>query len=239
VLLAGSAARHFETRNPYFSRFCTDPVLALLWQHAINSPRECSDSLISLMNLGDQESIFGWNVTSCALRSILPAYVSLCDASAIRCEETMLAVPAADIEACEAVYEANGACSAQCAALRERVAEGNKCFESVWSVQEAIAHAANQTCADSGEWARHQLVEPIAALPGIARSPSHPAVAFVKRSSKRSEWHYRAETLNSKCSGLYNSSTLLSSELPDAQGILDSAWGMSRLPANAAGFPRA
>jgi len=140
------------------------------------------------------------------LRSLLPAYVALCDAKAIQCEETMLAIPKAETDACLPLYQANGTCSPQCAALAGQLSS-NKCFESVWSVQEAIAYAANQSCGDSA--------------------------AFVSRTSKSSEWRRQVYGLNLKC----NPSVPFPVELPDAQRVLDAAWSASRVFNQTAGDP--
>jgi len=113
----------------------------------------------------------------------MPAYVALCDQKAIQCEETMLAIPMAVNNECLPLYEANGTCTPQCAQLANDLSSRcvcdsqllvtictaalvlllwlhscSKCFESVWSVQEAIAQAASQTCGDSGERARFAMV---------------------------------------------------------------------------------
>jgi hypothetical protein len=127
-----------------FASFCTNPVMALLWQHASNSPRECSDSLITIVS-----NQIG--VTPCALRSLLSTYVALCDAHAIHCEETVLAIPAAEAKACDRVIETSEACSSDCAAFVHKFASGSRCLESLASNQEVYAHAVNQTCSDSGE----------------------------------------------------------------------------------------
>ena len=154
TLLGATAVRQMPSGPQVFSRFCTDPVMALLWQHANNSPRECSDAMISSLDGSALQSIFGRNVTTCVLRSMLPAYVALCDARTIRCEETMLAIPSAEIVACQDMFVEGKTCSSQCALLANQLSSGDKCFESLWSVQEAVAYAANQTCGDSGVCAR-------------------------------------------------------------------------------------
>jgi hypothetical protein len=154
TLLGATAVRQMPSGPQVFSRFCTDPVMALLWQHANNSPRECSDAMIASLDGSALQSIFGRNVTTCVLRSMLPAYVALCDARTIRCEETMLAIPTAEIVACQDMFVEGKTCSSQCALLANQLSSGDKCFESLWSVQEAVAYAANQTCGDSGVCAR-------------------------------------------------------------------------------------
>jgi len=150
TLLAIRAAHMVPSRPQVFSRYCTDPVMALLWQHANNSPRECSDALIASLDDEALRSIFRRDVTTCVLRTLLPAYVALCDARAIQCEETMLALPTSEVEACKDMFEVNKSCTSQCATLANQLSTGNKCFESIWSVQEAISYAANQTCGNSG-----------------------------------------------------------------------------------------
>jgi hypothetical protein len=127
-----------------YSSFCTNPVMALLWQHASNSPRECSDSLISIVSKKA-------DLTPCALRSLLPTYVALCDAHAIHCEETVLAMPASEAKACDRMVETSEPCSSDCAAFVHKFASGSRCFESLVANQEAYAHAVIQTCADSGK----------------------------------------------------------------------------------------
>jgi hypothetical protein len=133
-----------------FSRFCTDPVMALLWQHANSTPRECSDAAISFLDHGIMRDIFGRNITTCVLRSLMPSYVALCDKKTILCEEAMLAIPSAEIQPFKDMFESDRPCTPQLSALANTFASGNKCFERLWSVQEAIAYVANQTCLDSG-----------------------------------------------------------------------------------------
>ena len=142
ILLAMYAARTAQSSPQIYSRFCTDPVMALLWQHANNAPRECSDALIASLDATALRDIFGRNVTRCVLRSLLAAYVALCDARAIRCEETFPLISMADFADCTP-------CSPSCFAAINALSVGDKCFESLWSVQEAIAYVAYETCGDS------------------------------------------------------------------------------------------
>jgi hypothetical protein len=51
--------------------------------------------------------------------------------------------------------EGNAACSADCAAFVANISSGSKCMERVMSIQEVVAHAAQQTCGDSG---KHRVV---------------------------------------------------------------------------------
>ncbi len=124
-------------------RYCTNPSLVLLWHHAKNSPRECSDSLVASLD-------FGHGLTKCAMRSMLSVYIALCDAHAIKCEDSMLSLTAAELNACENVIKFNGTCSSECLTLVQRLSS-DKCLESQWSIADAFAHFANATCADSGE----------------------------------------------------------------------------------------
>ncbi len=144
LAVATHSERLSESGTSVFASFCTNPVMALLWQHASNSPRECSDSLITIVS--DQIG-----VTPCALRSLLPTYVALCDAHTIQCEETILAMPAAEAKACDRVIETSDACSSDCAAFVRKFASGSRCLERLASYKEVYAHAVNQTCSDSGE----------------------------------------------------------------------------------------
>ena len=158
TFLAAHAVRSLQSAPNVLSRFCTDPMMALLWQHANNSPRECSDAMIASLDDAALGEVFGRNVTTCVLRSLLPAYVALCDARAIQCEEIVLALPTSEAEECRFLYDVNGICTPKCAALWSQLSTGNKCLESVWSVQEAVAYAANQTCGDSGELRQYSSV---------------------------------------------------------------------------------
>jgi hypothetical protein len=132
-----------------FPSFCASPVIALLWQHANTSPRECSDSMISYVGSASGSS---GGMTTCVLRSMLPAYVAMCDAKAIQCEEMLTSMSAAEMGACDHTIDVNGAvCTSECASFVAKVSSGSKCAESVMSIREVVAHAANQTCADSGK----------------------------------------------------------------------------------------
>jgi hypothetical protein len=144
LALAAESESRSQSGPSKFASFCTNPVMALLWQHASNSPRECSDSLISIVS----KKI---DLTPCALRSLLPTYIALCDAHAIHCEETILAMPAAEANACDRVIETSDACSSDCAAFVHKFASGSRCLESLVSNQEVYAHAVSQTCSDSGK----------------------------------------------------------------------------------------
>ena len=126
-----------------FPTFCTSPVIALLWQHANNSPRECSDSMITYV--GDVYGDTG--VSTCVLRSMLPAYVAMCDSTAIQCEESVLSMTAAETNACFHKIQENGPCPSECASIVAKVS--SKCMKSVLSIHEVVLHAANQTCDDS------------------------------------------------------------------------------------------
>ena len=236
TLLAVHTTRMVPSAPQVFSRFCTDPVMALLWQHANNSPRECSDAMIASLDDEALRGIFGRNVTTCVLKTLLPAYVALCDARAIQCEETMLAIPSVELDACKNVYEASRTCSPQCAALANQLATGGRCFESLWSVQEAIAHAANQTCGDSGECVTsscfHLCNTSIQRLSFAMRPKrANGAVKFPVRcphQPSRCKLLTLSSGLNAKC----NLSTPYPSNLPGAQGIFDSAWASTRISGN-------
>jgi hypothetical protein len=97
VLLALAAESTRIDRQPgpqmFRNNFCTNPLLALLWQHANNSPRECSDSLVSIAS-----SYIG--LSSCVMRSMLPAYLALCDSKTMQCERTVREA-AAEEKACD------------------------------------------------------------------------------------------------------------------------------------------
>ncbi len=124
--------------------FCTHPLMSLLWQHAINSPRECSDSMISIVSTK-------LRITPCALRSMLPTYVALCDAKSIQCEEAMLAMTPAESVACAVLGQnATVPCSTECAALAHKLS-GSKCMESVFSNEQVLAYVVNETCSESGK----------------------------------------------------------------------------------------
>jgi hypothetical protein len=123
-------------------RFCTNPDMVLLWHHAKHSPRECSDSLVASLDFGNGH-------TKCVMRSMLSVYIALCDAHAIKCEDSMLSSD--ELNACENVIKNNGACSSECMTLVQKLSSGDKCLESQWSIAEAFAQSANATCADSGE----------------------------------------------------------------------------------------
>ncbi len=127
--------------------FCTNPLMALLWQHANNSPRECSDSMVTYV--GSYYRVMG--LTTCALRSMLPVYVAMCDAKAIECEDSLLSMSPAETQACDQTAMANAPCSSECAAFVAKMSSNSKCAESSFSIQEVIAHAAQKTCADSGK----------------------------------------------------------------------------------------
>jgi hypothetical protein len=131
--------------------FCTNPAIALLWQHANNSPRECFDSMIANFNDDDLHDLFGGGVTTCVLRSMLPAYVSLCDQRTIECEELMLSIPDHQLNSCLLMQDAQGVCDSQCATLVKQLSSGQQCFERTAAVREALAQISNSTCADSGK----------------------------------------------------------------------------------------
>jgi hypothetical protein len=148
--LLGLAADHAtsQSKNQMFGSICTSPKMALLWQHANNSPRECSDSMITYVGTS---SILA-NMTICALRSILPAYVAICDAKAIQCEELTLATDN-EAKSCQQMIESNGPCSFECSLYSQKMSTGSKCLENVMSIREVLANVVNQTCADSGKHA--------------------------------------------------------------------------------------
>jgi hypothetical protein len=124
-------------------------MIALLWQHANTSPRECSDSMITYVGSASGSS---GEMSTCVLRSMLPVYVAMCDAKAIQCEEMLTSMSAAEMGACDHTIDVNGAvCTSECASFVAKVSSGSKCAESVMSIREVVAHAANQTCADSGK----------------------------------------------------------------------------------------
>jgi hypothetical protein len=91
------------------------------------------------------------NMTTCALRSMLPVYVAMCDAKAIECEESLLSLTPAEVHACDQTIGGNAPCSSECAAFVTKLSSGSKCAESAFSIQEVVAHAAQKTCADSGK----------------------------------------------------------------------------------------
>jgi hypothetical protein len=152
-MLLGVAAINKTMTNPskLFPRFCTNPAIALLWQHANNSPRECFDSMIANLNDDACHELFGDGVTPCVLRSLLPAYVALCDQRTIDCEESMIAIPEHQLTACLSVKDGNGMCDPQCAALISQLSSGQQCFERTAAVREALAQISNSTCSDSGK----------------------------------------------------------------------------------------
>jgi hypothetical protein len=125
-------------------RFCTNPDLALLLQHAKNSPRECFDSLISSLD-------FGQGDTKCVMRSKLSSFLALCDSNAVQCEEKMFSFSAAELNSCDSIVQFNDVCSTECLALVQKLSSVNKCFESHRSISEAFAHFAIANCADSGK----------------------------------------------------------------------------------------
>ena len=128
--------------------FCTNPVLALLWQHANNSPRECSDSLISIVS-------YYIGMPACVLRSMLPSYVAMCDAQAVQCEQALLDV-AVHANACNvtALHQSAG-CTPQCSDYVQKLSNmqmnhsGLRCLESMSSIQEILADNAHKTCSSS------------------------------------------------------------------------------------------
>ena len=124
--------------------FCTSPLMAIMWQHAANSPRECSDSLISIVSVK-------MNLTACALRSVLSTYVAACDTNAIQCEQDVRNVTIAEADACTPTIEHNAPCSSECSNLVHKFASGSQCMLSVYSNQELLAHVVNETCSDSGK----------------------------------------------------------------------------------------
>jgi len=123
------------------SHFCTSPVTALLWKHAIVSRRECSDSMITIISA----KLF---MTPCALRSLLATYVAVCDAKAIQCEEAYLAADADKSNDCESTIRHNQSCSSECAALAHEFSSGPRCLENVLSNQQVLAYVINETCSD-------------------------------------------------------------------------------------------
>ena len=125
--------------------FCTNPLMSLLWQHAINAPRECSDSMISIVSTK-------LRLTPCALRSMLPTYVAMCDANAIQCEDTFLSMSrSAESTVCAPTIGQNATCSPECAALAHKLSSGSNCMASVFSNQQVLAYVVNETCSDSGK----------------------------------------------------------------------------------------
>jgi len=190
LAMVADSIKTSQSGQQMFPSFCTSPVIALLWQHANNSPRECSDSMITYVGTvsGDM------GVTACGLRSMLPVYIAMCDAQAIHCEETFMSMPAAERDACDHTMEGNGDCSSECASFVAKVSSGPKCMETVFSVHEVVAHAANQTCADSA--------------------------ALVMAYSKRSGWRKYAPILNAKC----NPATPFPLDLQDTETLYDAGW---------------
>lgn len=149
LAMAADSIKVGQSGRQMFPSFCASPVIALLWQHANTSPRECSDSMISYVGSASGSS---GGMTTCVLRSMLPAYVAMCDARAIQCEEMLTSMSDAEMGACDHTIDVNGAvCTSECASFVAKVSSGSKCAESVMSIREVVAHAANQTCADSGK----------------------------------------------------------------------------------------
>ncbi len=106
-----------------------------------------------ITNLNDDacHELFGDGVTPCVLRSLLPAYVALCDQRTIDCEELMLAIPEHQLTECLLVQEGNGMCDPQCASLLSQLTSGQQCFERTAAVREALAQISYSTCSDSGK----------------------------------------------------------------------------------------
>jgi hypothetical protein len=152
--LLGLSAVIKTMSNPrnMMSSFCTNPAIALLWQHANNSPRECFDSMIANFDDGALLELFGGGVTTCILRSMLSAYVSLCDQRTIECEESMLLIPDHQLKSCLLVQDAKAICDPQCAALVNQLSSGQQCFERTAAVRETLAQISDSTCTDSGEY---------------------------------------------------------------------------------------
>jgi hypothetical protein len=215
--------------------FCTSSVIALLWQHANNSPRECSDSMITYV--GREYNDIG--LTTCALRSMLPVYVAMCDAKAIQCEQSLLSMTSAEMQSCGQAMEGNAGCSADCAAFVAKVSSGAKCMENALSIQEVVAHAAQQTCADSGE-CRVIVFDMFGSANcflffDVTNVLFHKntcysthlllcvtsfAASFVNVYSKRSDWRRNAPILNSKC----NPATPFPTDLKDAKVLFEDGW---------------
>jgi hypothetical protein len=149
LAMAVDPATKSRSAPQFVQSFCSNPSIALLWQHANNSPRECSDSMITYV--GSEYN--GIGITTCALRSMLPVYVAMCDAQAIQCEQSLLSM-ASEAQACEQSTDGSAACSVKCAAFVANVSS-SKCMENAFSIQEVVAHAAQQSCGDSG---KHGLV---------------------------------------------------------------------------------
>jgi hypothetical protein len=132
----------------FHDSFCSNPVLALLWQHSNNSPRECSDSLISVVS-----DYMG--MSSCVLRSALSSYVAMCNAEAVQCEQTLLEVtdPADACNVTTLKHSAN--CTSHCSDYVQKVSSlpvhisGLKCLESMASIREILADNAYRTCSSS------------------------------------------------------------------------------------------
>ena len=104
-------------------------------------------------------------LTACALRSMLPVYVAMCAARAIQCEESFHSMTAAEMTACDHTINGNGTCSSECASFVAKMSSGPKCMESVFSIHDVVAHAANRTCAGSGKHVAQFCAKWI--LPGI------------------------------------------------------------------------
>jgi hypothetical protein len=128
--------------------FCTNPVLALLWRHANNSLRECSDSLISIVS-----HYIG--MPSCVLRSMLPSYVAMCDAQAVQCEHALLEV-AVLANACNVTdLHQSASCTPRCSDYAQKLStmpmnhSGLRCLESMSSIHEILADNAHKTCSSS------------------------------------------------------------------------------------------
>ena len=150
-MLLGLAAVIKTTTKPSKlpSRFCTNPAFALLWQHANNAPRECFESMITNLNHEALHEVFGVGVTPCVLRSLLPAYVALCDQRTIDCEEMILTIPDHQMNSCLLTKDVNHMCDPQCTALVKQLSSGERCFERTAAVQEALSQVSNSTCSDS------------------------------------------------------------------------------------------
>jgi hypothetical protein len=158
-----------DSGNKFVPRFCTNPALALLWQHANNSPRECFESLVATFDKDMLNALFGNGVTTCVLRSLLPAYISLCDQRTIECEESVQAIPEQQFQSCLLMQGLSRQCDPQCIYLLNQLSSGQKCFERTAAVRETLAQISNLTCSDSGkrQMALHFLLTCLLNLPSL------------------------------------------------------------------------
>jgi hypothetical protein len=202
-----------EFGNPRSDRallnsFCTNPLIALLWEHATKSPRECSDALISSIS----ETL---GLSSCALSSLLPAYIAVCDDKAIQCEEHVLTTQFNVLDSCGPMFQRNATCSEQCGALAQGLAD-SKCLEHSYSIQDAVYSALHQGCSKLRELLFHFLFFSVSVIrcyfPRAAEEPARffciplrlpcnrlTLFSAIQR-TRESEWVGLSDRLNHECS---------------------------------------